>query len=473
MKSAVETLGPTRVKLTVEVPFDELKPSLDQAYREVAEQVTIKGFRRGKVPPPILDRYVGRGAVLEQAINNALPQLYGEAVRETETDVLGHPDIEVTNFVDNDQLVFTAEVDVRPTFELPDLDGIPVTVAGPQVADSDVEEQLQGLRDRFATLSTVERAAQTGDFVSIDLAADVDGEPVAEASANNLSYEVGSDSLVPGLDDAIVGLAAGESKEFTTQLVAGEHGGEQATATATVKSVRAKEVPDLDDDFAQTASEFDTLDELRADIRERLTRVRRMVVAGEARDKVVEALLERIDVPVPDHLLGDEVAYRLQQLDAQLEQMGATRADYAEAEGIEPDQIEADLRANSERAIKAQFILDEIARVRELTVDEQELTSAIVNKAQQARVSPEAYANQVVQSGQLSALMGEVLRSKALAAVLEKAAVTDADGNPVDIDALLRGDEDDETAPAASGHDAADAADAETGPSNGEAAPTL
>ena len=440
MKSAVETLGPTRVKLTVEVPFDELKPSLDQAYRKVAEQVTIKGFRKGHVPPRLVDQYVGRGAVLEQAINDALPNLYGEAVRETETDVLGHPEIEVTELNDGDQMVFTAEVDVRPEITLPELEGIAVEVSGTDVPDSDVDEQLDDLRNRFATLSSVDRPAQTGDFVSIDLAATVDGAVIEDAGASNLSYEVGSDSLVQGLDDAIIGLSTGESKEFDTQLRAGDRGGEQAKATVTVKSVRAKDLPELDDDFAQTASEFDTLADLRADYRERLTRVRNMMAASEARDKVVERLLELVDVPVPEHLLGDEVTFRLQQLDGQLQQMGATRADYAAAEGLELDTIESDIRANSERAIKAQFLLDEVARVRELTVDEAELTDAIVRNAGQARVTPEQFANQIVASGQLPQLMGEVLRSKALATILETAVVTDSEGNTLDLDALINPD---------------------------------
>src|SRR4051794_35612709 len=235
MKSAVETLSPTRVKLTVEVPFDELKPSLDTAYRKIGQQIRVKGFRPGKVPPRVLDQYVGRGAVLEEAVNEALPRFYGEAVRENDVDILGHPEIEVTEFGDGDRLVFTAEVDVRPEIELPAYDGLPVSVDDAEVTDEQIDEQLQGLRDRFATLKSVERPARSGDFVSIDLSATVDGAPVEDASANNLSYEVGSDSLVSGIDEAIAGLSAGESREFETQLRTGEQGGEAATATVTVR----------------------------------------------------------------------------------------------------------------------------------------------------------------------------------------------------------------------------------------------
>src|SRR3954447_20630176 len=325
MKSAVETLGPTRVKLTVEVPFDELKPSMDAAYRKIGQQVRVKGFRPGKVPPRILDQYVGRAAVLEEAVNEALPRIYGEAVRENNLDILGHPEIEVTNFADGDQLAFTAEVDVRPEIELPDYEGLEVVIESAEASDERIDEQIENLRERFASLKTVERAAQTGDFVSIDLAATIDGNPIEDAAANNLSYEVGSDSLVRGLDDAIVGLSAGESKDFETQLRAGNHGGEAAQATVTVRSVKQKDLPDLDDDFAQTASEFDTIDELRADLKTRIERIGKMQQGVQARDRALEALLDRADIPLPENVLADEINYRKQSMEQQLTAAGMTK----------------------------------------------------------------------------------------------------------------------------------------------------
>jgi trigger factor len=436
MKSAVETLGPTRVKLTVEVPFDELKPSMDEAYRKIGQQVRVKGFRPGKVPPRILDQYVGRGAVLEEAVNEALPKLYGEAVRENNLDILGHPEIEVTNFADGDQLAFTAEVDVRPEIDLPSYEGLEVTIDSAGVTDERVDEQLSNLRERFATLKTVERAAQNGDYVSIDLAATIDGEPVEDASANNLSYEVGSDSLVQGLDEAIVGLAAGGSKEFPTQLRAGDHGGESAQATVTVRTVKEKDVPALDDDFAQTASEFDTIDELRADMRTRLERVGKLQQGVQARDRALDALLEKVDVPMPQHVLGDEVSYRKQSMDQQLQAAGMTKQQYAEFEGKSVEQLDQEIEESAQQAIKAQFVLDAIARKEELSVTEAELTDQILRRAQQSGMRPDQYAQQVVNSGQLGALMSEVLRGKALALVLENAKIRDADGNEIDLDAL-------------------------------------
>ena len=438
MKSALETLSPTRIKLTVEVPFDELKPSLDVAYKKIGQQVRLKGFRPGKVPPRMIDQYVGRSAVLEEAVNDALPRLYGDAVRENEVDILGHPEIEVTQFADGDQLVFTAEVDVRPEFELPNYEGLPVVVDDADVPDAQVDEQLSSLRERFATLKGVERAAELGDYVSLDLAAAVAGEPVEDASAKNLSYEVGSDSLVTGLDDAIVGLSAGESKEFETQLRAGEHGGSRATVTATVRSVKAKEVPALDDDFALTASEFDTIDELRDDIRERLSRIGRLQQGVQARDRVLEALLERVDIPMPEHLLADEVGYRQNSLDQELQANSLTKAAYAEMDGKTVEELDKELEDGARNAIRAQFVLDAIARKEDLQVGEAELTDTIVRRARQAGMRADEYAQQVVASGQLGSLMSEVLRGKALALVLENAAITDASGRPVDLDSLTK-----------------------------------
>jgi trigger factor len=455
MKSDVETLGPTRVKLTVEVPFDDLKPAVDAAYRKVAQQVRVKGFRPGKVPPRIVDQYVGRGTVLEEAVNEALPGFYGNAVREQELDTLGHPEIEVTQFTDGDELIFSAEVDVRPTLDLPEYDALPVSVDDADVTDDAVEEQLTGLRDRFATLSGVERAAATGDYVSIDLSATIDGEPVEDATADSLSYEVGSDSLVQGLDEAIVGLSAGESKEFPTQLRAGDKGGETAQATVTVQGVKEKHVPELDDDFAQTASEFDTIDELKADVRSRLERMKMIEQGLQARDRVIEVLLERVEVPVPEHVLGDEVAYRKQQFDQQLTSAGLEKAAYAESEGKTVEELDSEVEENSRMAIKSQFVLDAIARKEELGVAEAELTDQIVRRAQQSGMRADEYAQQIVSQGQLPALMGEVLRGKALALLMERAAITDASGRPVDLDTLGR---------AASGEDGEiddDAADVE------------
>jgi len=443
MKSAVETLSPTRVKLTVEVPYDELEPAIAEAYRKVAQQVRVKGFRPGKVPPRLVDQYVGRGTVLDEAMNSAVPNLYSDAIREQKIDIVGHPEIEVTQFADHEELVFTAEVDVRPEIELPGYDGLPVTVDGGEPTDQEIDEQLDGLRERFATLAGVERAAQTGDYVSIDLSATIDGSAVEDASANNLSYEVGSNALVEGLDDAIVGLSVGESKAFSTQLRSGEHGGSTAEATVTVRSVKSKHVPALDDDFAQTASEFDTIAELRADLAERLGRVKRLSQGMQARDKVLETLLEKVDVPIPQHVLGDEVTYRKEQLDEQLAQAGLTKEVYAQAENKSVDELDREIEDGAATAIKAQFVLDAIATKEEVSVTEADITDQIVQRARRAGVAAEHYAQQVVNTGQLPALMSDILRGKALSLVMERAVITDESGRPVDLDTLTGPREDD------------------------------
>ena len=275
MKTDVEELSPTRVRLTIEVPFEELKPNLDRAYREVARQVRIPGFRPGRVPPRVIDLRVGRGAVLEQAVNDAVPQLYGKALEENDVFALGQPAVEITKLDDGKDFAFTAEVDVRPKFEIPDIDGMPVTVDDADVTPDQVEEYIGALRERFASLRGAERPAAAGDFVSIDLSAEVDGKPVDDAQASGVSYEVGSEGMLDGLDEALTGMSAGETKTFSALLAGGKLAGHLAQVTVKVESVKVKELPELDDEFAQSASEFDTLGELRAGTRAQLEEIGR------------------------------------------------------------------------------------------------------------------------------------------------------------------------------------------------------
>lgn len=435
MKSAVETLSPTRVKLTVEVDFDELTPNLDAAYRKVAGQIRIPGFRPGKVPPRIVDQRVGRGVVLEEAVNEAIPQFYGKAVDESNVRVLSQPEIEVTHFADGEQLSFTAEVDVRPEFELPELDGLPVTVDDVAVSDEDVEDQLKSLADRFATLTTVERAAKDGDFVTIDLSVTADGEPIEDGVATGLSYEVGSGNLIDGLDAALAGLSAGESAEFDAPLI-GAYADKAGRASVTVKAVREKELPTIDDDFAQEASEFDTLDELRADLRNRLERVRRLEQGMQARDKVLEALLSKVEIPLPERVVEGEIESRANNLEQQLAANGLTLDSYLASQSETQEEHDTHVKADVERDLRTQFVLDAIVAKQELTIEEAELTEYIVRRASRLGVSPDDYASQLVRSGTVPLAVADVLRSKALAQVLEHAAVTDESGRAVDLKQL-------------------------------------
>jgi len=437
VKSEVETLSPTRVKLTVEVPFEELTPSVDAAYRKVAGQIRIPGFRPGKVPARIVDQRIGREVVLDEAVNDAIPQFYGQAVEAAEVRVLSQPEIEVTSFADGEQLTFTAEVDIRPAIELPELTKLPVTVDDADVNEADVDEQVNSLADRFGTLTSVERPVEAGDFVSIDLALSVDGKPIEDGTATGLSYEVGSEGLIDGLDSALVGLSAGESAQFDTSL--GGRGAMAPTtgrASVTVRSVRTKQLPTLDDAFAQEASEFDTLDELRADLQARLERVKRLEQGMQARDNVLEALLGKVEIPLPERTVDDEIRNRRESLEQQLAANGLDLDAYLASQDESLEAHEAHTKVDVERDLRAQFVLDAVVVKEELGIEEAELTEYIVRRASRAGVSPDDYAQQLVRSGTVPLAVADVLRGKALAYVLENAVVTDASGRIVDLNRL-------------------------------------
>ncbi len=436
MKSAAETMGPTRVKLTVEVPFDELQPNLDAAYKKIGGQIQVPGFRKGRVPPAIVDQRLGRGAVLDEAVNDALPALYVQALQDNDLQPLGRPEVDVTRFADGDALEFTAEVDVRPDIELPDYTGLEAQVAAVEVTDEDVEEQVQSLRERFGTLADVQRAAADGDFVTIDLAASEDGEPIEEAQATGMSYQVGKGTMLDGLDEALVGLSAGESATFTSTLLGGGRAGQEVDVEVTVQAVKEQELPELDDEFAQTASEFDTVDELRADLRERLLRGKRLEQAGEARDAVLAKLLSLIEIPLPETVVAEETQGRRDQIAQQLAYAGMTQEDYLAQEGQSSEEFEADLAERVRDAIAAQFVLDEVAQREQLGVSEAELSQHIVRRAQQAGVSPDDYAKHAVEHDHISSLVSEVVRGKALAHVVESATVKDSAGELVELKTL-------------------------------------
>ncbi|MGB8652056.1 MAG: trigger factor [Mycobacteriales bacterium] len=435
MQSSVETLSPTRVKLTVEAGFDELKPELDKAYRTIGSQVKVQGFRPGKVPPRILDQRVGRGVVLEEAVNEAIPRLYGEAVESSKIAPVARPEIEVTELDDNNKLAFTAEVDVRPEFALPAFDGLSVTVDDVVVTDEDVEEQLTGLRERFASLSPVERPAADGDYVSLDLVATVDGDEVPGGTAQGLSYEVGSGTLLDGIDDAVRGASAGDARSFQTSLVAGDLEGKAADVAVTVRSVNERTLPEADDEWAQQAAGL-SLDELKADIRTRIDRVKRLQQGVDARDKVLEALLAQVEVPLPETVLASELEWRTHTTEDQLARAGQTKEAFLADQGKTAQEWEAELKEGAEQAVKAQLVLDAVADAEELEITDAELNDQLIRRAARAGLAPQDYANRIVQSGQLAGLVSEVRRGKALATVMESATIKDASGNTVDLEQL-------------------------------------
>ncbi|MFD7918245.1 trigger factor [Streptomyces sp. NPDC059740] len=450
MKSAVETLNPTRVRLTVEVPFEELKTSLDAAYKKINQQVTVPGFRKGKIPARVIDQRFGRGAVLEEAVNDALPKFYTEAVNEGELNVLGQPEVDITELKDGELLSFTAEVDIRPSLEIPDYSGIEVEVDAVEVSDEDVEKSVEQLRDRFASTNVVERAAQDGDVVTIDLQAKVDGEVLEDGVADGVSYTIGSGELLDGIDEAVKGLEAGGEATFTSELKGGSAAGKEAEVTVKVTEVKARELPELDDDFAQLASEFDTLEELRADSRSRLERMKKYDQATQAQEKVLDKLLELVEVPVPEKLLADEVQTRKHNLEHhQLGQMGLTLESYLKMQDKSEEEFDAETREQAVKGIKTQFILDELVNTEKLNVSQEELTEHLMRRAQSSGMSPDQFAQAVVEGGQVPMLVGEVARGKALAVVVEKATVKDTNGEVVDLDDEEETEEGAETAEAA------------------------
>jgi len=438
VKSTVEHIGPTRVKLTVEVPFDELKPDFERAYKKLAQQVRIPGFRPGKAPARILDARLGRGVVLDEVLNAAVPAKYSEAVSAAE-DVkpIGRPDIEVTELADGDKVSFTAEVDVRPEITLPELDGLTVEVDDVEVTDEQVTEQLDQLRARFGTLTGVERAAAEDDFVQIDLSAAVDGTVIEEATTTGFSYQVGQGGLIDGIDEAVTGLSAGEEKTFTSTLVAGEHADADAEVTVKVTAVKERQLPDADDEFAQLASEFDTLDELTADLRERLGRVRRMEQVTQARDRLLEQIVDATEVPLPAGVVDAEIESRHHDAVHAFDHSDEKFDEYLTTQGKTREEFDTENREESEKSVKTRLVLDALADAEEIQVGDQELTERIVYQAQQYGMQPEQFVQQIQQAGQLGAIYQDVRRSKALIAAVRAATVTDAAGAAVDLSDLL------------------------------------
>ena len=418
MKSTLETLSPTRVRLDVKVPYSELGEYVDAAYKKVGASVTIPGFRKGKVPNAMIDQRVGRQAVIDEAINFAIQDFYVAAARENDVLVVGRPTVDAIDFVDNEKLDFSVEVNVRPDVTLPDFSKIEISVDNVEVSDTDIDEQIDELRARFGTLNTVERAAANGDFVTIDLTARIDGAEVDGGKANEISYEVGSNKMIDNLDEALVGMSAGDTKTFTSQLV-GQKDGESGEIDIVLKAVKERELPTLDDSFAKLASEFDTVAELRSDFTERLSRVKKMEQGAQARDLLVEKLLADLDIPVPDDIVLEEVNDHLE---------GEGRTEDAEHRA----EVDGQVRAS----IKSDFLFDSIVKAEEVQVNEIELTEYLIRMSQRYGMGPEQFAQELQKAGQISQVVAEVTRAKALASVLARITVLDKSGNKVELEAL-------------------------------------
>jgi len=418
LKSTVEKLSPTRVKLSIDVEFSELKPHIDGAYKTLSEKINIPGFRKGKVPAAMIDQRVGRGAVLDEAINAALPTFYSQAAKENDVLVIGRPNVDITELKDNEKLSFTVEVDIRPEIALPDFAQIKIEVDDVVVTDSDLDKQIESLQIRFGTLTTVEKTVESGDFVSIDLLATDGGKEIDGGSANEISYEVGSASMIEGLDEALIGLKVGESKSFETALV-GMPESQKASVQVTLKAVKKRELPPLDDAFAKLASEFETLAELKADLSNRLKRVKELEQGAQARDLLVEKLTSTVEIPLPAEIIEAEVN------------------DHLEKEGrLADDKHRAEVNEEVKATITREFLLDSIVKAEAVSVNESELTEYLVRASSRYGMSPDQFIKEVSQAGQITTMVAEVARAKALAQVLGKVKIVDKSGKQVDIQAL-------------------------------------
>ena len=447
MKSTVENLDPARIKLTVEVPYEELKPSLDAAYKEIGSQIQVPGFRPGHVPNRVIDQRVGRASVIQEAVNSSLPDFYRDAVSESSRVPLAQPEVEVFELPNlqgenGGRLVFTAEVTVRPEFEIPELSGLQVAVDSLEVTDEDVATELDNLRARFGSLKSVGRKAKTGDFVTIDLKAVIDGEEVD--SASGVSYEIGKGNMLKGLDTALRGLKTGESATFTTTLAGGEHEGEEAEVTVTAEAVKQRELPEADDEFAELASEFDTMDELREDLRKQVADRKAGDRAVAARDGLLDLLREKVSFEVPDQLIDSEVKQHLG------------------AEGKEEDDPHAaEIREDIASGVRDQILLDVLAETLEVGVTQEELLEFLIQTAQQYGMEPAQFMQGAQQAGQIPAFVSEVARNKSLALALRQVTVKDPQGQEVDLTDFIGSDELDAEAAGDEGEHIASPTDAE------------
>tara|TARA_R110002124_G_scaffold107561_2_gene260014 strand:+ start:1251 stop:2705 length:1455 start_codon:yes stop_codon:yes gene_type:complete len=421
VKTTVEKLSPTRVKLNISVTPEELKPSIDHAYGHIASQINIPGFRKGKVPPQLVDQRVGREEILNHAVSDGLDGFYRQAVTEEEIRVLGRPEADIVTWPEvkdfSGDLVLAIEVDVRPEFDMPAYDKLTLTVDAAEASADDVKDELDNLRARFGTLVTVDRPAKSGDFAQLDLVAKI-GETEVD-SATSISYELGSGELIEGIDEALDSLSAGESTTFESVLLGGDHEGETAIISVSLLTVKERELPEADDDFAQMASEFDTIKELKADLKEQVKRSKAFGQGAQARDQIVDELLKAVEIPVPEKLVEDEVHRHLENENR-----------------LEDDEHRAEVVVASEKTFRSQILLDSIVEKEEIKVSQEELTSYLVQGAQQYGMEPGEFIQILDKNGQIPAMVAEVARSKALAVVLSKAKVVDSKGKSVDVSAF-------------------------------------
>ncbi|MGV0419099.1 trigger factor [Corynebacterium segmentosum] len=444
MKTTVDKLSDTRVKLTVNVPFAELDQEIDQAYAAIAQQVSIPGFRKGKAPRQLIDARFGRGPILEQVVNDMLPSRYEQAVQSEDLKVIGQPDVDISKIEDKDFVEFTAEVDVRPEFEVPDFSEISITVPAIKAGEEDVDKALEDLAERFGELKDTKRKMKTGDYAIIDITAEVDGEKIEEASTEGLSYSIGDDNLIKGLDTALRGMKTGEDNEFTSTIQSGEHKDEEATFKVHVQQTKERKLPDMDDEFAQMASEYDTIEELREATKTEVEESKKAEQAGQIRDEVLKAALADVDFELPQSVVDEQAHAQLHQILGQLAHDEKALAQLLEAQGSSREEFDQQTREQAEESVRTQIFLDAVAEKEEPEVSQQELSDHILFTAQSYGMDPNQFIQQLQSNGQIANLFSDVRRGKALAAAICRTTVKDEEGNDVDVEQYFGEVEEDE-----------------------------
>ena len=418
MKSSVEKISPTRIKLSIDVEISELKPYIDSAYKTISERLNIPGFRKGHIPPAMVDQRVGRAGVIDEAITASLSPLYSQAIKDNEIHVIGRPTVEITSVKEDEGFSFTSEVDVRPELTLPNFSEITLTVDDVEATEEEINIQIEQLRTHFGTLTTVEKKIESGDFVAINLLAKINGEEIEGGTANDISYEVGTNQMVDGMDEAIIGLSAGEKTTFDTQLV-GQKDDEKGTVTVEINAVKKRDLAELNEDFAKLASEFETLAELRADISQRVLKMKKVNQGTQARDLLVEKLTKDIQIPLPQNVIDDEVNAHL------------------EGEGrLEDDKHRAEVTEEVTTSLTREILFDNIIQAEQVSVNENELTEYLFRASQRYGMTPEQFIKEVTDANQVTTMVAEVARAKALAGVLARVKVVTTSGKPVDLEDL-------------------------------------
>jgi len=418
VKSSVEKISPTRIKLSIDVEISELKPYIDSAYKTISERLNIPGFRKGHIPPAMVDQRVGRAGVIDEAITASLSPLYSQAIKDNEIHVIGRPTVEITSVKEDEGFSFTSEVDVRPELTLPNFSEITLTVDDVEATEEEINIQIEQLRTHFGTLTTIEKKIESGDFVAINLLAKINGEEIEGGTANDISYEVGTNQMVDGMDEAIIGLSAGEKTTFDTQLV-GQKDDEKGTVTVEINAVKKRDLPELNEDFAKLASEFETLAELRADISQRVLKMKKVNQGTQARDLLVEKLTKDIQIPLPQNVIDDEVNAHL------------------EGEGrLEDDKHRAEVTEEVTTSLTREILFDNIIQAEQVSVNENELTEYLFRASQRYGMTPEQFIKEVTDANQVTTMVAEVARAKALAGVLARVKVVTTSGKPVDLEDL-------------------------------------